>query len=121
MNYLKYLPDGLTNEQLRLLVKSIKTKEYELNDYGDRGIIAIGSTVDYCLYEMTERPNGAQQLVELLDDPELSWDAGHALILSDAIVKCKYRAIEHLKMVENEKDMAIRCIKLIETGVGTAI
>jgi hypothetical protein len=84
-----------------------------LEIYGDRGITVLESAFYHCLYSLPKKENGAQKLVELLDDPALFWDAAHSLTICDAILRCGEKALPYLYKVKNNKRVANLCIKNI--------
>ena len=82
------IPTDFSNEELWKLAKSLKMGDWDVDTYGDRGITVIEHAFYHCLYALSEKPEGAKYLMMLREDPELSWDAHHSEILSDALAKC---------------------------------
>lgn len=115
------VPESASLEELRSLARQLKLHDATLDVYGDRGIALITQAFWRSLYRLAELENGATHLVMLLEDEALSWDAGHSLVLSDALVRCGKAALPKLRTVTRRKHLADRCIELINRGAKTAI
>ncbi|GAA5497416.1 hypothetical protein Rhal01_03612 [Rubritalea halochordaticola] len=115
------LSSGLKQEDLYALAVKLKKHEWSLEKYGDVGITVLDKAFCGCIYKLATFDDGAAYLVKLMEDKNMDWDAGHSLVLQDAIVRCGKDALPHLQKVRNHPDLAERCIEMINQGAKTAL
>ncbi len=115
------IPHDFTNEKLYQLAVRLKSANWDLDTYGDKGITYIETAFSFCLYELSQRTGGENHLVALLENRKLGWDAGHSIILGDAIVKRGKPCLPLLRALSDGIPHKSRYIDLIEKGIKTNI
>ena len=113
------IPKEFTNKELYQLAIELKLADWDLDRYGALGVGYIENAFIYCLYELAKRNEGEIQLIALLENRKLGWDAGHSLILGDAIVKRGAQCIPLLQELPDSIPHKFRYIELIEQGTKT--
>lgn len=117
----KQIPKGFTNEQFYQLARQLKLYDWDLETHGVHGINYIENAFTFCLYELAKKDGGEVQLINLLKDKSLGWDAGHSLMLGDAIVKKGAPCLPLLSPLRQDIVHVSHYIQLIEQGAKTSI